>query len=204
MPIGPGVGVVTSSAEMQAELLAAVGSAPAPFRLDPVAWSGSVENECWGESDWVIAIDGETASFDSEEWLGELGRVPVGELQTLLEVDGGGSSMTTGPIGTTIYVDAFGDAWISRWGFDRTYLGPATSGTPIDPVAEMVYSCFGDGAMGICLVTSDTLTADRLVPLLEAADRSGVCDLDELEVECVDFSGTATELLGQRPGHAAQ
>ena len=133
-----------------------------PARYDPLAWSGTYYDSCWGEGNWVVQVDGEQVAFFLT--LYEPAAVPEqpapsGELVVL---ENGGFSMSTGPIGLSVGIDSVGMSWASRWGMDTWYLGPVAGPDLLAEAQRGLDALFSDGMLDIHAVRTDLLSPDQL------------------------------------------
>jgi hypothetical protein len=104
--------------------------------------------------------------------------------------------MTTGEIGSSVRVDDRGLIWQSLWGYSTTFMGLSSSGF-IPDIPEIDHTT-------IASVSSERLTPsdmkDIIKSLIELAAiyKRDDLQLDEIDVDCVGFSGSATELLAKK------
>lgn len=169
---------------------------PFPFCGDD--WAGTLEDQAWGRSDWSIEIGGVDTEFD-------LARVAIAfrtddhaPAGTWLSICCDGYSGSTGEIGFDVLVDVDGALFTYIWGSRCTFIGHADPGleivdllAPFDP-NNADYQGLGDPVT----VSSEVLDVDQMRTVIERLVKiADVDDLDELEIDCVGWSGTATDLL---------
>ena len=179
-----------------------------PFAFSASAWEGTRTDHAFGDGDAVLHLNGEEVEFDIES-VDLRYRTPA-EVHLpeglLLEVVSDGESMSTGDIGLTISVDSGGALWVSMWGYADVFVGrPAEPCTALDAI-DVAIAAVGDEAEvpidSIVMISSATLGIDEMrVAVARIRDRDiNARELDEVEVQCVGFEGTADDLMDDSPG----
>jgi hypothetical protein len=168
-----------------------------PFAFDGQRWeeTANVYLEC--ETEWTLHTEFGSLEFNLEEcdirYRYEGTTAPPGEYLSIQEK---GMSMTTGEIGSSVRVDDRGLIWQSLWGYSTTFMGLSSSGF-IPDIPEIDHTT-------IASVSSERLTPsdmkDIIKSLIELAAiyKRDDLQLDEIDVDCVGFSGSATELLAKK------
>ncbi len=168
-----------------------------PFALDGQRWEETTKEYEGGETEWTLHTEFGSLEFDLEEcdirYRYEGTTAPPGEY---LRIQEKGMSMTTGEIGSSVRVDDRGLIWQSLWGYSTTFMGLSSSGF-IPDIPEIDHT-------PIASVSSERLTPsdmkDIIKSLIELAAiyKRDDLQLDEIDVDCVGFSGSATELLAKK------
>lgn len=172
--------------------------------FDARSWEGTCSNYAFGSYEAVLTLNGEETEFDPEgvdlRYRGEPSApLPEG---MLLEVTSEGESMSTGEIGLTISVDANAALWVSMWGYADVYAGrPAEQCSPLDAIEFAIGEAGEDAEQPIddvCMIRSGILGIDEMRIAVEFVRERDINahPLDDVEVQCVGFEGTAGDLLG--------
>jgi hypothetical protein len=169
-----------------------------PFRFDGRRWSHTECDEAFGETEWVIRINGEESPFDLDqvELYFEPGeRAAEGNWLTVSE---DGVSMSTGDIGVSVWVTDDGALFSHIWGSKTTCHGFAPADLTIDQVIELIdpEDC---GLSSIAGISSEIVGIDEMRDVVTKVLAKALNDveLDEIEVICADWEGTAAELLDE-------
>ncbi len=136
-------------------------------RWDPLAWSGTYFDECWGEGNWHVQLDGEQVQFHltwCERAAEPLVPSPAG---TLIELVNGGWSMTTGEIGMSVGIDEYGATWAHRWGMDTWYLGPVGDADLLAEAQSGINVLDNGATFDIFHIRTGLLTAEQLHTVVE-------------------------------------
>lgn len=168
------------------------------------SWERTTANFAFGSYEAVLRLNGEEVEFDVGDvdlryWRPATAALPEG---LLIEVTSNGESMSTGEIGLTISVDENAALWVSMWGYADVYVGrPDEACTPLDAI-ELAIDAAGEDAEqpidDVCMIRSEILGVEEMrVAVERILDRDiNVGALDDVEVQCVGFEGTAGDLLG--------
>lgn len=178
-----------------------------PFAFSASAWEGTRTDHAFGDGDALLHLNGEEVEFDIEA-VDLRYRTPA-EVHLpeglLLEVVSDGESMSTGDIGLTISVDSGGALWVSMWGYADVFVGrPAEPCTVVDAI-DVALAAVGDEAEvpidSIVMISSDILGVEEMrVAVTRVRERDvNARELDEIEVQCVSFEGTAGDLMDSSP-----
>jgi hypothetical protein len=165
-----------------------------PVRADQASWAGTSWDWVNGEGDWVVDV-GDAAEVDVHGFYVcsielynmdfDAERIDSSQVGKVLSIRQGSSSMTTGEIGCTLRVDAWGGAWVEEWGGRETFVGRTEI---VDPVASI------SGPLEMDLGESAEISSELLI---EAQMRAVVRDLLEarwLDLnDGVDISGPGYE-----------
>ena len=172
-----------------------------PFSFDAAAWHGTAEVD--GVSDWNIGWSQNAECFDlAKVELRYATEIPNVRPGTWLEVEGAGTSMTTGEIGDTVVVGRSGEIWVHQWGYSSRLSGRID---PTDPT-RAVFAAYAGGITGysIARLTSNALTAAEFRSLY---DRVTTTDanfrIEKCVVACVGFAGSAEEYVAATGGPTA-
>ena len=179
-----------------------------PFAFDGESWEGTSYDFNYG-GDWELQQDNTEyvvhLSDVSLRYRSSSG-VDAAKVGDWLSVDVGGTSMTTGDIGFTVSMDDNGGFWSYEWGCRRTYVGRLSMDFgPEDALG--IASANADGAVlydeSVASISSEVFgPAAMWVVIQELLGEVPDDDrLDELEVDCVGFTGSGRELAVEL-GHA--
>ncbi|MFM7063638.1 MAG: hypothetical protein ACKO04_09140 [Actinomycetes bacterium] len=168
-------------------------------RFDPLAWSGTYYDSCWGEGNWDVQLDGEQVPFFLtlfEPASVHPQPVRAGELVVL---DNGGYSMSTGRIGLSVGIDAHGMIWASRWGMDTWFLGPRRGTDLLDEARRGLDALWSDGVLDLFGISSDLLSPDELRAVVDLLlDDSSYVLVTETTVTGPGIDTTLGELVPDR------
>lgn len=179
-----------------------------PFAFDAESWEGTRCDLVYGDTEWVVRQGTDDYSFDLN-YVDLRYRVPADELQggagVLLAIEEGGSSMTTGEIGCTVSVDSNGSLWYYAWGCLEIFVGRQSKRLAATDAQAMVQD-YLDGAElyseSVVGLESELRSAAEMWAVIAGiyGDDPTDDDLAEVEVSCLDFSGTASELRAMLTG----
>lgn len=172
-----------------------------PLSFDAESWEGTLHDYNFG-GDWVVREDNTEYSFDLSE-VSLRYRTPLDidptRVGDWLSVDAGGTSMTSGDIGFTVSMDSNGGFWSYEWGCRHIFIGRSSSdGGPEDALSTASVNADGADLYGnsVAEITSDVFGPAAMWAVVEEilGEDPDPDALDELEVECVGFVGSAREL----------
>lgn len=172
-----------------------------PFAFDGETWEGTTNDFNYG-GDWVLHQDNTEYSVDlpgvSLRYRSASG-VDATKVGDWLSVDVGGTSMTTGDIGFTVSMDDNGGFWSYEWGCRHTYVGRLSRDFgPADALG--IASAHADGAVlydeTVSSISSEVFGPEAMWAVVQELLGEEPDDdaLEELEVDCVGFTGSGREL----------
>jgi hypothetical protein len=168
---------------------------PFPFAGDD--WDGTQVDRAFGESEWIVHINGDEDSFDLESRRLVFTTSTHASPGTYLEIETDGYSMSTGEIGTTVNVDVDGGLFASSWGYITAFHGHADPAITLEEVFELA-DPENLGFTAVCRVTSEVYTRQQMLTVVKSilSDASEE-DYEEIDIQCSDWSGTAAEFFAE-------
>ncbi len=115
-------------------------------RLDPVTWAGAWWDSAFGEGDWYVDVDDSSVFVMIRGLEFAAPKVAVKDRGIVLEIDAGGTSMSTGDIGLTLSVDEWGGVWVDYWGAQEFFLGIVSIDDPVGAIESTLDLAYGEVA----------------------------------------------------------
>lgn len=162
-----------------------------PFAFDAAEWERTLHNFAYEEGEWFLRVDADRQYVDLPNsdlrYRDERSIPPAG---CYVEIEEGGTSMTTGPIGVTVSVDERGAAWTYQWGYEHIFHGR-------QPVGFSLCEFLPEVVSGVARISSDVLTPQQMRSIVDRVSAAVIdgLELEHVDVKCLGFDGTAAELV---------
>lgn len=167
-----------------------------PFRFCGSSWACTTQDTAWGESDWRLKVNGEEQNVNLCYVELAFRDEPHACPGTWLSIGCEGVSMSTGEIGTDVYVSPEGGLFVRQWGCSSTFYGLAEPSLSLAKAIELA-DPENLGFSSVSTISSDVLDRTQMreaVNLVYQKDVNAL-PLDEIEVTCRNWSGSAAALL---------